>query len=97
VWLALEEELVGGSGGEEGENIRDGDLQEDDVYNLSICQTSDSPVLEDVVGFPGSEAEPKEEEGGEAGDGTEGNGDHEENREDPSFGVLGGDCVIISY
>jgi len=49
VWLSHEEELMSSSGWEQGENIRNGNLQEHDTGNLTIVQSTNSPLLEQTL------------------------------------------------
>jgi len=64
VRFALEKELMGSPGGEEGKNIGDGNLQEDDVHDLTVRQSANAHLLEEVTFLPGGEAEVEEEKGG---------------------------------
>ena len=85
--LALEEELLRGAGGEEGEDVGDGDLEEHHVDDLAVSKATDAHALENTIGIPRREAPPDEEEGGEASNGSEGAGYHEDDWEDPALGV----------
>jgi len=96
VGAAQEEELLGGTGGEERHNIRDGDLEENHVHDLPVLEPSDAEVAENSGGVPGGEAPPEEKEGGEAGDHGEGNGHHEDDGKHPTLGVLRRDGVIVT-
>lgn len=52
VGFALEEEVLGGTGGEEGEDIGDGNLEEHYVHNLSVFESANAQALENAIGIP---------------------------------------------
>jgi len=94
--LPLEEELMGSTGGEQGEDVRDCNLQEDDIDYLPVLQPVNAPALEEAVGVPRVKAEVQEDEGGETCNGSKGDGHNEDDGDDPAFRVLGGNSVVVS-
>lgn len=95
--LALEEEQVRRAGGEEGEDIRNGNFQEDHVHDLAILQPSYPQPSEDAMGVPGSEAKVEKEEGRETRNGSESRCDDEKDGEDPALRALGWRGMVIPY
>jgi hypothetical protein len=55
VGFELEEKLVGSARGKESEDVSDGNLKENNIHDLTVCESSYSHVLEEATLAPGIE------------------------------------------